>query len=89
MLATTCDLIANTPDDDLQRRVRLFVGTVRPELARLTVHVDAGTVHLSGMVSSYYVWQLALSAAGRVAGVRHLVDDIDVMLPRQAPSNTR
>jgi osmotically-inducible protein OsmY len=50
----------------------------RPELARLGIRVDGGTVRLSGQVASFYLRQLALSAARRVAGVQCVVDEIEV-----------
>ena len=68
--------------DDLQRRVALSLSAVRRELGELRIWAQDGTIRLCGKVSSFYLRQLALSAACRVAGVRHIIDDMDVSIPK-------
>ena len=65
-------------DEDLEKRVKLYLSAKHPELGKLLVWVDGGSVRLSGSVSSFHVRQLALSITSHVAGVRHIVDDIAV-----------
>ncbi len=65
-------------DEDLEKRVRLYLSARHPELGKLRVWVDGGTVRLAGPASSFHVRQLALSIAHHVAGVRRIVDDIAV-----------
>lgn len=69
MKNSTADRDVIARDDELTRRVKLYLGTVRCELSRLQVWACAGTVHLAGAVRTFYARQLAISAAARVAGV--------------------
>jgi BON domain-containing protein len=66
--------------DDLARRVALMLAQ---QLGRGSerIHVAArgGRVVLSGRVGTYYRRQLALAGARRVAGVRSIVDQIEVL----------
>lgn len=73
--------LAGRVEEDLARRVRLFLASQRPELGKLLIQVQGDSVRLTGPVSSYYVRQLALASASRVAAVRHIVDEIEVPLP--------
>jgi osmotically-inducible protein OsmY len=70
-------------DADLARNVRLFLGAHRNGFQRITVWAESGTVRLSGPVGSFFLRQMAIAMAKRVAGVRHVVDDLEVDLPRQ------
>jgi len=65
---------------ELERRVALYLAATRPELKRLDVTAQGGTVRLSGQLSTFYLRQLALSAAKRVAGVQCVKDAIEVPL---------
>jgi osmotically-inducible protein OsmY len=68
-----------TKDQDLQRRVISFLaGRYLPSLRTLQVDVHEGTVTLRGRVASFYEKQVAIHSCQRVAGVRHLVDAVDV-----------
>ena len=66
--------------DDLARRVAL---TLSQQLGigseRIHVAAHDGEVVLSGRVGTYYRRQLALAGARRVAGVRRIVDQIEVL----------
>jgi osmotically-inducible protein OsmY len=67
------------PDDDVQSRVASFLGTRQlHDLSRLNVAVRNGTVTLDGTVGSFYEKQLAMDSCRRVAGVRSLVDQVQV-----------
>lgn len=67
-------------DDDLERRVRIYLGArFHPALNRLCVSARGGCVALSGTVNSFYEKQLALSTCRRVAGVRNVVDRMQVV----------
>jgi osmotically-inducible protein OsmY len=70
-------------DDELERNVRLFLrhSGHRPVQA-VTVKAKNGVVILSGTVPSYFVRQLAIACARRVAGVRTIVDQINATLRR-------
>ena len=66
---------------DLARRVRLCLAAQRPELGKLLVEVEGGSVRLAGPVRSFYVRQLALAVVSCIAGVRHIVGEIEVPVP--------
>lgn len=82
-MATTTQQLPTVPmlDTDLAYRVKLCLSSQRPELGKLVVRVADGSVVLAGPVNSYYARQLALAAASRVAGTRHIVDEIEVRVP--------
>jgi osmotically-inducible protein OsmY len=65
-------------DEELRQRVALHLGNCRPELEGLTVTVNDGSVTLSGEVPTFFLRQLAIERTRHVAGVRRLVDQIDV-----------
>ncbi len=69
-------------DADLARNVRLFLGAHRNWFQRISVWAESGTVRLPGPVGSFFLRQMAM----RVAGVRYVVDDFEVDLPRQIVS---
>jgi osmotically-inducible protein OsmY len=56
-----------------------LVGHKLPTLSRIAVEADGGTVVLRGQVQSYYQKQLCLNCCRRVAGVRELIDEIEVV----------
>lgn len=78
LLAEPTDTLANT-DQDLVRRVTSFLHSrSMPGLKRLSIEARHGTVTLSGRVRSFYEKQVATHSCRRVAGVRQLVDKVDV-----------
>ena len=81
MMAEAKLTLASRANEDLKTRVQLYLSAQRPEFQKLLVGADHGTVELSGQASSFYLRQLAVSAASRVAGVRHIVDGINVPGP--------
>ena len=67
-------------DRDLKRRVvNYLLDRGIPNLRRIDVHADGGTVTLRGHVRSFYHKQLCLHCSRRVAGVMELIDRIDVV----------
>jgi osmotically-inducible protein OsmY len=73
----------NSPDTDLARNVRQFLDTHRNGFQRVSIRSEKGTVRLSGHVGSFFLRQMAIAMAKRVAGVRHVVDDLKVDVPWQ------
>jgi len=70
---------AHEADRELVRRVISFLNSrSMPGLRRLNVEARHGTVTLSGRVRSFYEKQVATHSCRRVAGVRQLVDNVDV-----------
>jgi osmotically-inducible protein OsmY len=68
-----------TKDQDLERRVVSYLAArYLPSLRQLQVSVEEGTVTLRGSVRSFYEKQIAIHSCQRVAGVRKLVDAVDV-----------
>lgn len=69
-------------DLDLERRVANYLdGRFMPSLRRLAIEADGGIITMRGEVSSFYEKQIALHCCRRVAGVRELIDAIDVESP--------
>jgi hypothetical protein len=75
--------------DDLQRCVAFYLAVVRRELSNLRVWAVDGTMRPSGPVISFYLRQLALSAASRVAGMQNVIDDVVVPIPQPHCSRLR
>jgi osmotically-inducible protein OsmY len=70
---------ADSEDEYLARKVRNFIlSRIQPASNEVEVNADSGTVILRGRVGSFYHKQLWLSGAQRVAGVRRVIDEIDV-----------
>lgn len=69
--------LASDNDEQLVRRVRNFLhgNQVR---GPLNVEARHGTVVLRGRVGSFYHRQLLVHGAQRVAGVRRVIDELDV-----------
>ena len=63
---------------ELAKRVRTSLAAKRGELSKLVVLADEGTVRLTGKVSSYHLRQIAITAAKQVAGVREVVDGVEI-----------
>lgn len=71
--------VIDAHDQDLQRRVvNYLVGRGIPNLRRIRVEADCGTVTLEGRVPSFYQKQLCINCSRRVAGVIELIDRIEV-----------
>ena len=66
-------------DLELERRVTIFLAQRNVQSLRLIrVAAKNGTIILTGKVQTFYERQLCLSCCQRVAGVLHLVDEIEV-----------
>jgi osmotically-inducible protein OsmY len=69
----------STADRDLERRVVNYLwGRHVPALRHIVVEAAGGIVTLRGQVRSFYEKQLCHNCCRRVAGVRELIDDLDV-----------
>jgi osmotically-inducible protein OsmY len=79
-------------DDELCQRVRMLLGdTRRPGVSQLAVQVSNGVVTLQGQVATFFVRQLAIEGARRVAGVQMVIDQIVVVCqfsPRDASESS-
>lgn len=71
---------ADATDAHLARQVRLFLSANRASCSRISVRVEEGTVRLSGSVRSFFLRQTAIALAKQLAGVRYVVDDLEVDL---------
>ena len=68
-----------TNDEILAQDIRNFiVPRINPCANLVRVEANRGVVTLSGCVGSFYYKQLWLNGAQRVAGVRRVIDEIDV-----------
>ena len=65
-------------DAELAKKVQLYLSANRSGFGRVNVCVEGETVRLAGPVDSFYLRQLAAALAKRVAGVRYVVDDLEV-----------
>lgn len=65
-------------DEELRQRVVLHLASCRPELEGLVVSAKDGTVTLAGEVPTYYLRQLGIERAKHIAGVRRVIDLIEV-----------
>ena len=73
-------------DQDLSMRVVNFLHDRHvPSLRQLEVSAKDGNVTLCGQVSTFYHKQLAIHACQRVAGVRRIIDQLDV--PETTPES--
>lgn len=69
-------------DEELRQRVcRYLAHSGHYPVRTLDVCATNGIVILRGTVPTYYVRQLAIACAQRVAGVRSVVDEIQIDLP--------
>jgi osmotically-inducible protein OsmY len=67
-------------DRELERRVTSFLETKHvPGLRHLSVKAHAGIVTVSGRVQTFYEKQLCNQCCRRVAGVRELINAVDVI----------
>ena len=66
-------------NEQLTQRVSLFLASQnRPVLTRLNVFAASDVVTLQGASPTFFERQLALAVTRRVAGVRQVVDEIEV-----------
>ena len=73
-------LVETSEDEQLARRVRNFIlARILPAANFVEVEADDGIVTLSGRVGTFYQKQLWLNGAQRVAGVRRVIDEIEVV----------
>lgn len=73
---------------DLCQRVELFLRGRNRDFANIAVHDEEGVLHLTGQVPTYYLRQIALECAKRVAGARNVIDELRVP-NRQAVKSCR
>lgn len=67
-------------DHELEKRVASFLAMTHvPGLRHLGIKAREGKVTLSGRVQTYYEKQLCNQCCRRVAGVRELVNAVDVI----------
>ena len=73
-------------DDEVHRRVVEVLATKHfPVFRAIDIDVDQNVVTMSGSLGSFYEKQVALTACQQVAGVRQIVDCLDVACePREA-----
>jgi BON domain len=77
-------------DEDLSRRVRLFLQQQRLNSGgRLVIEAHRGVVTIRGAVSTFHQRQLIVSAARRVAGAGQIVDELQVEPPQVARAAMR
>jgi osmotically-inducible protein OsmY len=80
MIAMDDSLSARESDCDLKRRVIGFLEAKHvPALRYLEVKAEGGVVTLSGRVYTFYEKQLCNQCCRRVAGVRQLINDVNVI----------
>lgn len=65
-------------DADLAKNVELFLNGIRGGFQSIGVSASGGTVKLSGFVASFYLRQLAVETTKHVAGVRRVIDELEV-----------
>jgi osmotically-inducible protein OsmY len=71
-------------DEELRQRVKLYlIHTGHMPVRSIDVVVHGGTATLRGMAPTYYIRQLAIACAQRVAGVRQVVDQIRMEQPAE------
>jgi osmotically-inducible protein OsmY len=74
------DTAPSLDDRELERRVVSFLETKHvPGLRHLAVKAQAGVVTVSGRVQTFYEKQLCNQCCRRVAGVRELINAVDVI----------
>ena len=73
-------------DGDLRRRVEHTLGQHHyPALLQIEVEADDGIVILEGRLATFYEKQVCLSLCQRVAGVKRVIDHIEVPAAHLAP----
>jgi osmotically-inducible protein OsmY len=70
-------------DDTLARQVRqAMCGVGYPQLRSVRCHAHGSTVTLTGQLASYYLSQVAQTIAGKISGVRQVVNRVQVASPQ-------
>jgi hypothetical protein len=59
----------------------LFAAQAIPAFRRIVIEAQQGHVTLRGALASYYHRQLAVALVRRIAGVIHVIDQLDVIAP--------
>lgn len=73
---------AASADEDLRQRVcRYLAHSGHNPVRSIDVRANGGTMTLHGNVPTYYFRQFAIAYAHHVAGVRCVVDEIQIELP--------
>lgn len=76
-MVTSAQTFSDALDDDLARRVRIYLTSqTRAAIRAVEVQAAGGVVTLRGQVNSFYEKQLSIHLAARVAGVRRLEDEL-------------
>ncbi len=65
-------------NEELRQRIVLHLASCRPELGAIDILTEDGTVTLRGPLPTFFLRQLAIERVRHIAGVRCLVDQIDV-----------
>ena len=65
-------------NEELRQRIVLHLSSCRTELGAIEVLTEDGTVTLRGPLPTFFLRQLAIERVRHIAGVRSLVDQIDV-----------
>lgn len=66
-------------DGDLAKKVQLFLSANHRGFRQVIVRAEGETVRLAGAVDSFYLRQTAVTLVKRLAGVRRVVDDLEVV----------
>jgi len=75
---------SSSNDHDLERRVASFLASRHMgSLRKLEIEAREGVVTLRGQVQSFYEKQISHLCCRRVAGVRRLIDAVDVVTATQ------
>lgn len=68
----------SSSNEELRQRVVLHLASCRMEFCGLNANVEDGTVTLRGELPTFFLRQLAIERTRRLAGVRRMVDEIEV-----------
>ena len=72
-------IVEISEDEHLARNVRNFIlPRIHPTSNQVHIEANRGVVTLKGRVGSFYYKQLWLNGAQRVAGVRRVIDEVEV-----------
>jgi osmotically-inducible protein OsmY len=65
-------------DADLASAVHSYLNASRADYRQVSVGAEGGTITLSGSVRTFFLRQTAVAIARQVAGVRRVIDDLEV-----------
>lgn len=89
-MTTSYETLDSAQDRELELRVRTFLFTRgHTALRAVSADVRGGVVTLRGTICSYYLRQVAVGCARRVAGVREVIDDICVEVEEDTSRKAR